>query len=157
MITFEHELRKEAIKRAVSGNRPLAETTTEVTKDAQLKEQFFTSPIALQPRLQGGDRKRTWNDRWNDMPDSWVDRNTWQRTSWKGKKGDKGRKGGSKGKRGGRVHRSEFWTLRVRLSQMERLQGSYLVSLSRAACPDGCTSCSNHRGCSACRYGARVC
>lgn len=100
MITFEHELRKEAIKRAVSGNRPLAETITEVTKDAQLKEQFFTSPIALQPRLQGGDHKRTWNDRWNDMPDSWVDRNTWQRTSWKGKKGDKGRKGGSKGKDG---------------------------------------------------------
>eukprot|EP00439_Symbiodinium_sp_Y106_P017088 s3641_g2.t1 len=71
-----------------------------VTKDAQLKEQFFTSPIALQPRLQGGDHKRTWNDRWNDMPDTWVDRNTWQRTSWKGKKGDKGRKGSFKGKDG---------------------------------------------------------
>ena len=33
------------------------------------RKQFFTSPIALQPRLQGGDHKRTWNDRWNDMPE----------------------------------------------------------------------------------------
>ena len=88
------ELRKEAIKRAVTGNRPLADTIIEVTKDPQLKEQFFTSPIALQPRFQGGnDNKRTWGNRWTDMPDAWVDRNTWQRTTWKGKKGDKGRKG----------------------------------------------------------------
>ena len=94
MIAFEHELRKEAIKRAVTGNRPLADTILEVTKNPQLKEQFFTSPIALQPRFQGGhDNKRAWGSRWTDMPDTWVDRNTWQRTAWKGKKGDKGRKG----------------------------------------------------------------
>ena len=91
MITFEHELRKEAIKRAVVGNRPLADTILEVTTDAQLKEQFFTSPIALQPRFQ--ENKRPWNNRWTDMPDTWIDRNTWQRTNWKGRKGDKGRKG----------------------------------------------------------------
>ena len=50
MIAFEHELRKEAIKRAVAGNRPLADTIIEVTKDPQLKEQFFTSPISLSGR-----------------------------------------------------------------------------------------------------------
>lgn len=50
MIIYEHELRKEAVKRAFQDGKPLADTLVEVCKDAQLKEQFFTSPIALQGR-----------------------------------------------------------------------------------------------------------
>ena len=48
LISFEFELRKEAIKRALKDNKPIAETLQEVCKDPELKERFFTSPITLQ-------------------------------------------------------------------------------------------------------------
>ena len=57
LLTYEHELRKEAIKRAYQGSRPLVETLLEVAQDSQIKEQYFTSPIALQrgqTRMGGG-------------------------------------------------------------------------------------------------------
>ena len=46
LINFEHELRREAVKRAHNENRPLKETLPEVCKDSELKERYFTSPIA---------------------------------------------------------------------------------------------------------------
>ena len=73
MISYEFELRKEAVKRAFRDSRPLSETLREVQGDAQLKEQFFTSPSALQSRSM-----RTWFERPNyGQP-------------WKWRKGEKG-------------------------------------------------------------------
>ena len=48
LLSYEYELRKEAVKLAWQNNSPLAETLIEVTKNAELKEQFFPTPIALQ-------------------------------------------------------------------------------------------------------------
>ena len=62
LISFEFELRKEAVKRALKDNEPIAETLQEVCKDPELKERFFTSPIALQPQaLEPGFLKRAWS------------------------------------------------------------------------------------------------
>ena len=61
LLSFEHELRKEAVKRAHSSNRPLSDTLPGVCKDPELKERFFTSPIALQPHaLETQGNKRNW-------------------------------------------------------------------------------------------------
>ena len=48
MLSYEYELRKEAIKRSFRKGRALRDCLEEVCEDAQLKEQYFTSPIALQ-------------------------------------------------------------------------------------------------------------
>ena len=47
ILNYEYEMRREAVKRASRESRPLRETLTEVMKDFQLKEQYFTAPIAL--------------------------------------------------------------------------------------------------------------
>ena len=100
VLNYEYELRKEAIKRAYRDSRPLRETLREVTEDAQIKEQYFTSPIALQNR-----GKRA-NDSWEPWDDG--NYNKWTRNTWKGgwqhkgdnDKGRKGRKGKEDGKKG---------------------------------------------------------
>ncbi|CAE7853809.1 unnamed protein product, partial [Symbiodinium necroappetens] len=100
VLNYEYELRKEAIKRAYRDSRPLRETLREVTEDAQIKEQYFTSPIALQNR-----GKRA-SDSWEPWDDG--NYNKWNRNSWKGgwqhkgdnDKGRKGRKGKEDSKRG---------------------------------------------------------
>ena len=62
LLSFEFELRKEAIKRALKENKPIAQTLQDVCKDPELKERFFTSPIALQPQaLEPGFLKRAWS------------------------------------------------------------------------------------------------
>ena len=102
ILNYEYEMRREAVKRASRESRPLRETLTEVMKDFQLKEQYFTAPIALSL----GQR-----DAWQKRPNLWgqEDFNKWQRNDWqspkkgkdrkgkKGDKGDKGNKGGGKG------------------------------------------------------------
>eukprot|EP00439_Symbiodinium_sp_Y106_P029631 s9822_g3.t1 len=101
LLNFEYELRREAIKRAVQGNKPLKDTIIEVTRDAQLKEQFFTSPIALQqvgppprPDPSWGQRRfRQWDTDWTETPSKW------HRTG-KGRGNSKGKHG--KGVKGGR-------------------------------------------------------
>ena len=107
LLNFEYELRKEAVKRAVQGNKPLKDTILEVTRDAQLKEQFFTSPIALQqvappprPDPSWGQRRfRQWESDWPESP------HKWQR-SGKGRGNNKG-KGGKGGKGGRDDHKAE--------------------------------------------------
>ena len=114
ILTYEYELRREAIKRAVRGNLPIASTIKDVTEDAQIKEQFFTAPIAL-----GRSQSSGWSDTQNwKRQASWVsaqqqwqmpDPPKWQRSDFKGtenrfKGGKKGKwKGSSKGegKKGG--------------------------------------------------------
>ena len=101
LLNFEYELRREAIKRAVQGNKPFKDTIIEVTRDAQLKEQFFTSPIALQqvgppprPDPSWGQRRfRQWETDWSEAPSKW------HRTG-KGRGNSKGKHG--KGVKGGR-------------------------------------------------------
>ncbi|CAE7684419.1 unnamed protein product, partial [Symbiodinium necroappetens] len=76
VLNYEYELRKEAIKRAYRDSRPLRETLREVTEDAHIKEQYFTSPIALQNR-----GKRA-SDSWEPWDDG--NYNKWNRNTWKG-------------------------------------------------------------------------
>ena len=90
ILNYEYELRKEAVKRAFRDSRPLRDTLREVTEDAQLKEQYFTSPIALQNR-----GKRS-SEGW----EPWEDSNKWNRGSWKGNSKGKDSDRGKKGKRG---------------------------------------------------------
>ena len=99
VLNYEYEMRREAVKRASRESRPLRATLTEVMKDFQLKEQYFTAPIAL----SSGQR-----DAWQKRPNLWgqEDFNKWQRNDWKGPKKGKDRKGkkgdkGDKGNKGG--------------------------------------------------------
>ena len=111
LINFEHELRREAVKRAHNENRPLKDTLPEVCKDSELKERYFTSPIALQPRALKIGNKRPWEPKgapwykgkgkgWQEgipVPDpAWK----WLRKESKGKqqkgKGSKGKASSSK-------------------------------------------------------------
>ena len=43
ILTYEQELRSEAVKRSLQEARPLAETLKEACEDSRLKEQFFTA------------------------------------------------------------------------------------------------------------------
>ena len=47
VLQFEHRLRREAFKLVNKGEKTLAEALEAVTKDAELKESYFTTPLAL--------------------------------------------------------------------------------------------------------------
>ena len=85
VLAYEYKLRKEAMKLVVHEGRTLADAMVAVTRDADLKEAFFTTPVALKSSSQV------------DPPP-----NKWQRLEEKGygKKGKKGKKGDGKGKKG---------------------------------------------------------
>ena len=102
-MSYERRLSSELCK----GTNRSRDTLLEVTQDAQLKEQFFTSPIALQqvappPRHDpswGQRRFRQWESDWPESP------HKWQR-SGKGRGNTKG-KGGKGGKGGRDDHKAE--------------------------------------------------
>jgi len=59
VLQFEHRLRREAFKLVNKGEKTLAEALEAVTKDAELKESYFTTPLALtnhDPARHGGQR-----------------------------------------------------------------------------------------------------
>ena len=85
ILTYEHRLRKEAFKLVQAGEKSLSEALAEVIKNADLKESFFTTPIAL-GALQSGGKK------WRRLGDG-KGKNDYK--GRKGKKGD-GKKGGGK-------------------------------------------------------------
>ena len=99
VLNYEYEMRREAVKRAGREGRPLKDTLNEVMKDFQLKEQYFTAPIAL----SSGSREATpWKRQqfWGQ-----DDNSKWQKNEGKGafkgkgkkgKKADKGTKGSGK-------------------------------------------------------------
>ena len=87
VLNYEFELRKEAIKKAFRESRPLRDTLQEATEDSQLKEQYFTSPIALQNR-----GKRA-NDSWEPWDDNKWNKNTWKGNWQTGKDPDRNKKG----------------------------------------------------------------
>ena len=109
LLSFEFELRKEAIKRALKENKPIAQTLQDVCKDPELKERFFTSPIALQPQaLEPGFLKRAWSGNGFGKGNGWpsdVPFNKWGRKGKEGKSNYKGFKGFKEykgtGKKGG--------------------------------------------------------
>ena len=107
ILSFEYELRKEAVKRAYRDSRPLRDTLREVTEDAQLKEQYFTSPIALQNR--GKRSGESW--------EPWEDSNKWIRGSWKGNSKGKDNDRGKKGKRGRKERKARKGKASSRVSQ----------------------------------------
>lgn len=78
VLAFEHKLRKEAFKLVLSEGFTLSDAMKAVTKDAELKEAFFTTPIALRAAL----------------PPDTPPQNKWQRPNSKGVGGLT--KGGSK-------------------------------------------------------------
>ena len=90
VLAYEQKLRKEAMKRVIEGHT-LADALTSVIKDADLKEAYFTTPVALKASL-------------NDSQP-----NKWQRFNSKGSFGGspKGsgnfQKGKSKGKSKGKA------------------------------------------------------
>ena len=102
MLTYEYELRKEAIKRAVRESRELRVTLKEVCDDPQLKEQFFTAPIALGGhRIKGDGWKGDGWKRQNAYPDFGGEQPwKWQKGGGKPPKGKdkKGKGGGDIGK-----------------------------------------------------------
>ena len=109
LLSFEFELRKEAIKRALKENKPITQTLQDVCKDPELKERFFTSPIALQPQaLEPGFLKRAWSGNGFGKGNGWpsdVPFNKWGRKGKEGKSNYKGFKGFNEykgtGKKGG--------------------------------------------------------
>ena len=59
VLQFEQRLRREAFKLVNKGEKTLAEALEAVTKDAELKESYFTTPLALtnhDPARPGGQR-----------------------------------------------------------------------------------------------------
>ena len=97
LLSFEFELRKEAVKRALKDNKSLSETLQDVCKDPELKERFFASPIALQPQgLEPGFLKRAWSGNGFGKGSGWpsdVPFNKWGRKGKEGKGYGKGYKG----------------------------------------------------------------
>ena len=93
ILTYEHRLRKEAFKLVQSGEKTLAEALAEVVKNADLKESYFTTPIALGAHQNFGNKWRRLGDGKgkNDYKGDWKG----DRKGKKGKKGD-GKQGGGK-------------------------------------------------------------
>ena len=61
MINYEFEMRKHAIRTAYRENKPLGDALEEATKDSELKELFFTTPIAVSKRfVESSDRPNKW-------------------------------------------------------------------------------------------------
>ena len=84
VLSYELEMRKQAVKEAHRKNTPLHEELEKVTKDAELKELFFTSPVVFARKTSGSDEP------------------SWKRprldSKGRGKGKDKGKTKGKKGK-----------------------------------------------------------
>eukprot|EP00435_Cladocopium_sp_Y103_P068426 s272_g31.t1 len=86
VLAYEQKLRKEAMKRVMEGHT-LADSLVAVTKDAELKEAYFTTPVALKYAASDGQPNK-WQ-RFNSKGGS---------SSFSGKSFNNSPKGKSKGK-----------------------------------------------------------
>ena len=86
VLAYEQKLRREAMKLVTQEGHTLADALRAVTRDADLKEAYFTTPVALRAAQSAHSGEHI---------------NKWQKTSDKGGKG-KGKKGGKKGDKGKR-------------------------------------------------------
>lgn len=82
LLTYEHRLRKEAFKLIMAGTHSMSEALAHVVKDADIKECYFTTPIALGIGSMSHQ----------------SDENKWRRLSGKGFGGQKGGNPGGKSK-----------------------------------------------------------
>ncbi|CAE7523389.1 glyQS [Symbiodinium microadriaticum] len=92
-------VRKEAVKTSVRENRPLAEVLPEKSRDSEIREQHFISPIALQSVINEGRGNRL---RWQQEAPTqqrWQPYQPWSRNTEKGDKGYKGKHINMKGSR----------------------------------------------------------
>lgn len=87
MINYEFEMRKHAIREAYRDNRPLKDLLEEVTKNSELKELYFTTPIAVT-------KKQSDN---LDRPAKWARTGPPQSDEHKGRAKGRGNKGKGKG------------------------------------------------------------
>jgi len=85
VLAYEQKLRREAMKLVTQEGHTLADALRSVTRDADLKEAYFTTPVALRA-AQASDHPNKWQKQYD------------KGGKGKGKKGDKGKKG-EKGKR----------------------------------------------------------
>ncbi|CAK8989873.1 unnamed protein product, partial [Durusdinium trenchii] len=97
ILAYEHKLRKEAFKLVIREGYTLAEALGSVIKDADLKETYFTTPVALRAAMSverhpPNKFQRSSYKGFGDFKGDWKGKGK----SWKGGKGDKGGKG-SKG------------------------------------------------------------
>lgn len=107
VLNYEHKLRKEAFKLVTNHGETLADALRAVIKDADLKEAFFTTPIALRAALLPGSGSST-----SAQP---PPQNKWPRPNFKGPgKGSSFSSGLGKGKgkaKGKREIKKEFMGL----------------------------------------------
>ena len=92
VLSFEHKLRKEAMRLVMHEGFTLANALRAVTKDADLKEAFFTTPVALRAASSGQPQNK-W-PRYNNKGSSFG---SFGKSGGQGSKG-KGKSGKSKGK-----------------------------------------------------------
>ena len=97
ILAYENKLRKEAFKLVIREGYTLAEALGSVIKDADLKETYFTTPVALRAAMSverppPNKFQRSSYKGFGDFKGDWKGKGK----SWKGGKGDKGGKG-SKG------------------------------------------------------------
>ena len=69
VLSYEQKLRKEAMKRVLE-DHTLADSLTSVTKDADLKEAYFTTPVALRASLSEGHTNPNKYQRFNSKGNS---------------------------------------------------------------------------------------
>ena len=60
VLSFEHRLRKEAMRLVVNEGQTLSDALRAVTRDADLKEAFFTTPVALKAAMQPEGSPNKW-------------------------------------------------------------------------------------------------
>ena len=68
ILSYEYQLRKAAFRRVRDDNVPLAVALLEATASSELRELFFTSPLALLPRQAKRGGEPTEDPRWAPKP-----------------------------------------------------------------------------------------
>lgn len=110
LLTYEHRLRKEAFKLVAAGTHSLAEALDHVVKDSDIKECYFTTPIALGVGFtsqQSGEGKwRKMSGKGHSPGNQWFN-NSFNRYSKGDGKGFKRQKGKGKGSKNSVLTRDE--------------------------------------------------
>jgi hypothetical protein len=85
VLAFEHKLRKEAMRLVANEGYTLANALKAVTKDADLKEAYFTTPVALRAAASDGQQNK-W-PRYNSKGSFSAGKSNAQSAKGKGKSG----------------------------------------------------------------------
>ena len=107
LLTYEHRLRKEAFKLVVAGTDTLAQALQHVVKDSDIKERYFTTPIALGV---GFTSQQTGDGKWRKMAGKGQRFSSYGTSKGFGKGNNKGfgkSKGKHKGSKGSALTRND--------------------------------------------------